>query len=100
MPDSIKIATCSFCGLRAVLKLRELTGHHELACAGCAAPLGEMKPMKISSRSPARRTGVKPTPSYTPYNKKKKPSRKRKPLSDIFEDFFEDIWDEIEDIFD
>lgn len=98
---STKIATCCFCGSRSVLQLRELAGHHELACANCAAPISDMKPMKVSKDRPSPRR-VKPDfePWHAAYNRKVKPRKKRRFLEDFFEDILEDIWDEVEDIFD
>ena len=45
MFENTKIATCSYCGGREILKLTA-RGGHELACGSCGAPLHEMKWLK------------------------------------------------------
>ncbi len=50
--DMTKIATCSFCGVRTILRLRRGVG---LTCASCAAPLLRMKPLAAAARGGAWR---------------------------------------------
>ena len=98
MPDLTKIATCSYCGTRSVLRLAGKV-QHELACGACGARLHTMKPMRqpgpaapaTSTKAPTRRP--KPAP-------RRKTSKRRKPLISRLADFIEDIVDEIEDVFD
>lgn len=105
MPQSRKIATCCYCGTRAVLVLDR--GRHELACAACGAPLHEMKNIPVVCGLPKARgaapVGSHPRPRRHPgaetrstYKKKDK-RRKRKPLSGRL---IEELWDVFEDIFD
>jgi len=42
MPDKTKIATCSYCGTRALMTLSE-GKRYELVCSTCGAPLHDMK---------------------------------------------------------
>ena len=104
MPQTKKIATCCYCGTRAVLVLD--TSRHELACSACGAPLHDMK----SIPAPAEKSVYRPAPvadtpkkrAYHPHPKhysgyKKRKKRKRKPLG---RKIFEEIWDVVEDIFD
>ena len=95
MPDMTKIATCSFCGTRAILKLRELSRHHELSCSNCAAPLHEMKPMKVQTKAP--KEVIKTV--YVPFQKKRHKPKKRRNYSWINRAVAE-LWDELEDIID
>ena len=44
MPQSAKIATCTYCGTRAALVLQP--GQHELTCGACGAPLHDMKRLR------------------------------------------------------
>lgn len=105
-PAGRKIATCCFCGTRAVLILDR--DRHELACANCGAPLRDLK----SIPQPAEKTRKKRPASVTerrlPRARHDKPSRgradarrptkkRRKPM---FKRLWEELWDEIEDIFD
>jgi len=110
MPDSRKIATCCYCGMRAVLVLDK--GRHELGCAACGAPLHNMKfmpkraenkkkspvgglvmryPVSASRNGQADRFGEW---GGDPGNKRK---NKRKPM---LRRVLEELWDEVEDIFD
>ncbi|GHA47411.1 hypothetical protein GCM10008927_10280 [Amylibacter ulvae] len=97
MPDLTKIATCSFCGSRTVLRLREVGNHHELSCANCAAPIHEMKPLKISAQPTTPRALSK---LGMQKKKVKKKSRKPSHTSRILYKIAEELWDELEDIFD
>ena len=108
MSDNRKIATCSYCGTRAVLILDK--SRHELSCSACGAPLHDMKfmpqhPGKKSKDKPKKSPKAKYQPGqhdrYDPsaqsggYRKKK--TKKRKPL---FGRIIEELWDEVEDLFD
>ena len=100
MPNLTKIATCSFCGSRSLLKLRELDRHHELSCASCAAPLHIMKPLKVARSDTAERSRrVKYVPMVQQRQQKKKYKKPSK-IKRMFDDIIEELWDEIEDIFD
>lgn len=105
-----KIATCSYCGTRAVLVFDE--ARHELTCSACGAPLHDMKfmpqaPEKEQKKSvkpqaskyarSAPMAAVSRKPSWTSSEKK---SRKKKNKKTFFKRVFEEIIDEIEDIFD
>ncbi|CUI68264.1 hypothetical protein [Cognatishimia activa] len=95
-----KIATCCYCGTRAVFKLSGDV-QHELACSSCGAPLHEIKQMPL--RSPAQTQKVEKKQHYEqPRSYKKSPKKKEKYkkkkkgfLSELFDDF-----DDILDIFD
>ncbi len=103
MPDLTKIATCCYCGTRAVLRLNG-KNRHELSCASCGAALHTMKPIKTQAAQPGPRQS---RPHYDPqasqrrgYHaqrpKKYSKSRKRRSWGYVISE----IWDEIEDIFD
>ncbi|MEM7597341.1 MAG: hypothetical protein AAF382_06550 [Pseudomonadota bacterium] len=105
-----KIATCCYCGTRAVLVLDET--RHELTCSACGAPLHDMKFMPQSPDKKQKKPS-KPKVSYAAHAaagaglvgqaalaftaKKSRKKKKRKPM---FRRVLEDIFDEIEDIFD
>ena len=108
MPQTRKIATCCYCGTRAVLVLDR--ARHELSCSACGAPLHDMKMMPQAKAEPVARPApavslprakakTRSRPDYEdrrkPYRKEKK--RKRKPLT---RKLFEELWDVVEDIFD
>ncbi|MEM6618617.1 MAG: hypothetical protein AAF761_02820 [Pseudomonadota bacterium] len=112
MADLTKIATCCYCGTRAVLNLRGVT-YHELACRSCGAKLNHMKSLKTGAFSAP---GVKKTrPVYeasgpkTPHRKKpKKPKytspahakKSRKKRKGWLADVFDELGDFVEDFFD
>lgn len=105
-----KIATCCYCGTRAVLVFDEQ--RHELTCSACGAPLHDMKFMPQSAVKKQKKS-AKPQAGYAAHaaagaglighataaftSKKSRKKKKRKP---IFRRVLEDIFDEIEDIFD
>ena len=115
MPEGRKIATCCYCGTRAVLVFDK--ARHELTCQGCGAPLHSMKSMpqedgKKRKTAPRRNTGRRDLPEFpreAPRDrdhgyhrawhpvKHKKSRKKRKPM---LRRLVEEIWDEVEDIFD
>lgn len=92
MPDLTKIATCCYCGTRAVLKLGGTTGHHELACRSCGAKLHHMKQLRAHAKTaPApKRTPVAAAPVKVKPKKSRKKIKRRRWLADL--------WDEVEDL--
>lgn len=116
MPEGRKIATCCYCGTRAVLVFDK--ARHELTCQACGAPLHDMKFMpkdtggkekKKSRRAPG---GAIPTyprdyPDERPAahrrgwpaedRRPRKAPKRRKPF---MRRMLEELWDEVEDIFD
>jgi hypothetical protein len=110
MPQSHKIATCSYCGTRAALVLDR--GRHELACGSCGAPLHDMKMMPVyrdgaakRGAAPGRREKVRidwdaerrhALGDHEP-RRHSKPRKRRKPLA---RKVLGEIWDVVEDIFD
>ncbi len=107
-----KIATCSYCGIRAALIFDE--GQHELVCRACGAPLHEIKSMpqapdakrkkyspgkaerqRMRREAEAEVRGERPVrPASTP---RRKPPKRRKSLG---RRMFEELWDVVDDIFD
>jgi hypothetical protein len=109
MPQSQKIATCCYCGTRAVMRFDDT--RHELVCSACGAPLHDMKfmpqrPEKKTKKAPSKpyRPAAMPgvaragLPEYDPPKRRSKKARKRR--KPIFRRVIEELWDEIEDIFD
>lgn len=105
--ESPKIATCCYCGSRALLQLNA-RGGHELACGTCGAPLHEMKAMPlIHSRAKpekprpapkgaaAMRHGAQPKKRSDPPSRKSKPKKKKG-----WAYWLGEAIDEISDIFD
>jgi transcription initiation factor TFIIIB Brf1 subunit/transcription initiation factor TFIIB len=96
-----KIATCSYCGTRAVLVLDRT--RHELACASCGAPLHEMKAMPTRETAAARpkaRPMTLPRQDYGPAPQAPARERKSKRRKGFGRRMLEEIWDTVEDIFD
>lgn len=95
MPKGSKIATCNYCGTRAVLTLQG-TVRHELACSACGAPLHDMKSLKTRAD-----VDVKPSKPAKPakYDKRSKPPKKKKRKS-LGERLLGEAFDMIEDFFD
>lgn len=96
-----KIATCSYCGTRAVLVLDR--ARHELACSSCGAPLHEMKAMPTRESGAARpkaRPMTLPRQEYEPERHLPDRARKSKPRKGFGRRMLEEIWDTVEDIFD
>lgn len=96
-----KIATCSYCGTRAVLVLDR--ARHELACSSCGAPLHEMKAMPTRESGAARpkaRPMTLPRQEYGPERHVPERARKSKPRKGFGRRMLEEIWDTVEDIFD
>ena len=106
MPQTRKIATCCYCGTRAVLVLNR--ARHELACSACGAPLHEMKAMPVpqGAAKAAPRQSPAPEPRYRPEKfriaEHRAPSRKgkRKKRKSLTRYLVEELWDVVEDIFD
>ena len=96
MPDLTKIATCSYCGTRSVLRLAGKV-RHELACGACGARLHTLKPLRsdFPRRSAPEPVSQKPRTPPRPGRRRKTDHRFRSILEMI-----EEVWDEIEDIFD
>ncbi|MCZ0813385.1 MAG: hypothetical protein ACQEVT_13300 [Pseudomonadota bacterium] len=104
-----KIATCNYCGTRAVLVLAP--GRHELSCPACGAPLHEMKAMpqraeSVKKSSPApvmekprktRRAGFESRSCDTRRKGEYKARKKRKSLR---RKIWGEVWDIVEDLFD
>lgn len=115
MPDRTRIATCSYCGTRAVLDF-SAGPRHELICTACGAHLSEMKPLRADHHgkpSPVRRaphpdpvprpaSNPHPAPNPHPAAKLRKPKKGKRRKSPLrrFADTLEDAFDAIEDIFD
>ncbi len=103
MPDRTRIATCSYCGTRAVLDF-SAGPRHELICTACGAHLSEMKPLRADHHgkpSPVRRAPhPDPVPHPTPKLRKPKKGKRRKSPLRRLADTLEDAFDVIEDIFD
>lgn len=102
IPHPTKIATCCYCGTRAALVL---TGEirHELSCAGCGAPLHDLKMLradKIGARELAPTRASKPKRADQPRSakpmKRKKPKRRKGLMARVLDEAL----DVIEDIFD
>ncbi|MFN3210471.1 MAG: hypothetical protein ACE369_15985 [Roseovarius sp.] len=110
-----KIATCCYCGTRAVLVLDK--ARHELSCGACGAPLHEMKMMpqtgedrprparktQFPAGAPERRRGrpVAPKPDWHGASDegRRKPRRKKK-RKRLLGRVLEEAWDALEDILD
>ena len=121
MPEGTKIATCCYCGTRAVLRLDR--DRHELACSACGAPLHEMKALPVTeprhkpgrnrdrsgSKSDKRtkrdrkRTTSREVPPHRSERDKKharKPRKKPKKRKSALRWMMKELWDVVEDVFD
>lgn len=96
-----KIATCCYCGTRAVLQLRGQE-RHELACAQCGAPLHDLKQMPLDRDrvTAPRATPTRPAPKPTHPRMEAKGKRQKKKKKTLRRKMFEELWDAVEDIFD
>ena len=96
-----KIATCCYCGMRAALVLKGEV-RHELSCAGCGAPLHDLKRLRRDRNgerdlvAPSRARAPEPKHKPRKVKKRKPPKRRKSFLSKVIEEAF----DVIEDIFD
>ncbi len=91
-----KIATCCYCGTRAVLSLRGKV-RHELACSQCGAPLREMKMLRsdaVGTREPERRSPLREDFGRSDRRKKTKKTRS------LSQRLMEEVWDVAEDLLD
>jgi hypothetical protein len=98
MHRNTKMATCCYCGARAVLVLGR--DRHELACASCGAPLHALKQMPLDRGEAPRKAqapGPKPAPRPATPPKPAKPPKRRKSL---LRRLAEEVEDLIDDIFD
>lgn len=101
MPVHTKLATCSYCTARTLLKLTARDGH-ELACGSCGAPLHEMKWLKAPVSQPRTERGgpkVKPARAAD-WAKPRKSRKRRKRRIPSVKKIMEEVWDVVEDIFD
>lgn len=101
--DQRKLATCCYCGSRAVLDLTA-RGGHELACGSCGAPLHVMKALRTDRRrdgAPETFAG-RPAPRRTPGKPVLAPSGKaaRKAAKKAFKKRLGRGKDLLEDLFD
>lgn len=101
MPHDTKIATCCYCGTRAALVL---TGRdrHELACAGCGAPLHNLKALRPPEQRKGQRelVGAPASRRVPPRGKPDPYKRRKKKKKSLLKRAFEEALDVIEDIFD
>lgn len=112
MPQTVKIATCCYCGTRATLRLDK--ARHELACAACGAPLRQMKALPSHEAAPGRYPGPPAAPHrpVRPVERKKacksrdsgkrgchSPER-RKRRKGLKETIWAGLWNVAEEIFD
>lgn len=107
MPQSPRIATCSYCGTRAALVLDR--GRHELSCGSCGAPLHEMKMMPVSGRT-GRKSPVPRERVWVDWQAERRhalgdagpyrPDKPRKRRKSLRRKMLSELWDAVEDIFD
>ncbi len=101
-----RIATCNYCGTRAVLVFDE--ARHELTCSACGAPLHDMKFMpqpverqpKKSSKTKSAKGAAAASVGSAGWGFKDRKTKKKHKKKPMFRRVLEDIFDEIEDIFD
>ena len=96
-----KIATCCYCGTRAVLSLRGKE-RHELACSNCGAPLHEMKMLRQDARGErelVRNSAVRKSEWKTKKHRAPKKHYKKR-RKGFLRELIEEAADEIFDIFD
>ena len=104
MPTQTKLATCSYCSARTLLKLTAREGH-ELACGSCGAPLHEMKWLKAPAAAtpkpqPKRKEKTSKSEGNGDWANAYKPRKKRKKRKSLTHRIFVEVWDTVEDIFD
>jgi hypothetical protein len=58
MDPITKIATCCFCGTRALLTMGP--GRHELQCRSCGAPISRLRQVPLAAAQPARPAAAAP----------------------------------------
>ncbi|MCY4179882.1 MAG: hypothetical protein OXD48_06350 [Litoreibacter sp.] len=108
MPYPTKLATCSYCGARTLLKPTARDGH-ELACGSCGAPLHNLKWLKTETDKSFTGSG-KPSKQKKPKKPKHagvadwsrpSPTRKKpKKRRGLWSKVLDEAWDVVEDIFD
>ena len=81
MATKTAIATCCYCGARAVVKLKGKR-RNELTCESCGATLNNLEAAKVGSKKS---------------RSKDRDDDERQPF---WRRALKDIWDEVEDIFD
>lgn len=112
MGKNTKIATCCYCGTKAVMQLGGSSERHELTCASCGAQLHDMKMLRVSAtrdhereRKPARQ----PKPKFggaTPHASRErelyrgKKGKKKSKKKSLGRRFLSEAFDVLEDIFD
>jgi len=101
MPQTTKIATCSYCGRRQALQFTA-RGGHELACGSCGAPLHEMKWLKPPvADQPKKRSAPRPAPHGGPVARETpRPAKKAKRRKPMWKRVIEEVFEVIEDILD
>jgi hypothetical protein len=99
-----KIATCCYCGTKAVLVLRG-KDRHELACSNCGAPLRALKMLpkqpgqqRAPTAMPRRSSKRKHIESYKDYREER--PKKRKKSKGFGRRVLSEIWDVVEDVVD
>jgi len=105
-PAGRKIATCCYCGNRAVLVFDR--HRHELACATCGAPLHDLKSLPQLTESKSKKRSVPVTERRLPRYPREMPPHRRtirgrpakKRRKPVLRRLLAELWDEIEDIFD
>ncbi len=96
---SPKIATCCYCGTRAMLVPAQ-GNRHTLSCGSCGAPLQQIKRLRterVMSKPTATSVSEK-TVKRPKVQKPKKVSKRRR--KGIWAKLVEEAWDTVEDIFD
>ncbi len=94
-----KIATCCYCGTKAVLILRG-KDRHELSCGNCGAPLRSLKMLHASPERSRTKAPYKPQKHDAPRKRERvvvRPKKRRKGKS-FGRRVFSEIWDVIEDV--
>jgi hypothetical protein len=88
-----KVATCCYCGTRAVLTLAG-RGRHELACRSCGAPLGELK--RLRADHPVDRHLIAPS------RVRRRMAERRRPgwLARVWDEVRDEVEDIVDDILD
>ena len=108
MPAGSKIATCCYCGTRAVLTLGGVV-RHELSCSACGAPLRNLKMLRTDKAadtgSMPKRSAGRPAPVRGAWAGATGPARPRKSKSKkrrkgVMSKLLEEAFDVLEDIFD
>lgn len=92
-----KIATCCYCGTRAVLELRG-SQRKELSCSSCGAPLHDLKGLPLRRQVVHRETPAR-SAAHAPIKKPRK-DRKPKRRGIRWGKVFEEVFDAVDDIFD